>query len=266
MAWTSKDSRGTLITYSEEALNDSDKSLLLDRGITILGIRIEFSSSAVVGTRKLAIEMQDSDGDVIYSRGLKSTLDIGNRERVVIEMSPDAAFIDTDAVSAQGTLTVDAIATDTNTMTVDAKVYTFQTTLTDVDGNIFKGADKAGTQGNLVGAINLTGTAGTDYATSMTLHPTVAIAAFSGDAAVLTAESTGTAGNSIATTETFTSGGSVFDAATLGTTTKGEAGTARDFIPRAMSLHDGQTLRIYDSEAIDAAADDLIIHVRAEKG
>jgi len=38
---------------------------------------------------------------------------------------------------------------------------------------------------------------------------------------VFTANVKGTAGNALATTETFTAGGNVFDAATLGTTTAG---------------------------------------------
>ena len=56
----------------------------------------------------------------------------------------------------------------------------------------------------------------------MTVHPTVeAASAFVGTALVLTAKSPGASGNSIATTETFTAGGNVFDGATLGTTTAG---------------------------------------------
>ena len=51
--------------------------------------------------------------------------------------------------------------------------------------------------------------------------PLVTAAAFSSDAAVLTAIANGTAGNAIASTETFTAGSNVFDAATLGTTTAG---------------------------------------------
>jgi hypothetical protein len=117
-------------------------------------------------------------------------------------------------VAAQGTLTVDTQITNGDTMTVDTKTYTFQDTLTDVDGNIKIGATLAATQANLVAAFDLSGIAGTDYAASMTAHPTVNIADFAADAAVLTAKTKGTAGNSIATTETFTAGTNIFDAAT----------------------------------------------------
>lgn len=106
-------------------------------------------------------------------------------------------------------------------MTVDAKVYTFQTTLTDVDGNIQIAGTLAGTKANLVAAFDLSGVAGTAYAASMTAHPTVDIAAFAGNDAVLTAKTGGVAGDTIATTETFFAGTNIFDGATLGTTTAG---------------------------------------------
>lgn len=59
------------------------------------------------------------------------------------------------------------------TVTIGAKVYAFQTTLTDVDGNVLVGADRAASYDNLRGAINLDGTAGTDYAASTVAHPNV---------------------------------------------------------------------------------------------
>ena len=126
--------------------------------------------------------------------------------------------------AAQGTLTLDTQPTDGDTFTVDSKTYTLQSVLTDVDGNIAIGTDLAATQANIVAAFDLSGAAGTDYATSMTAHPTVDIGSFTTNDVILTAKSTGTGGNSIATTETFNAGTNVFDAVTLGTTTKGATG------------------------------------------
>ncbi len=108
-----------------------------------------------------------------------------------------------------------------DTFTVDSKVYTLQDTLTNTDGNIWDGGSEAQTKLNIVSAINLTGNAGTDYATAMTAHPTVGIAAFSTDTAILTADTGGTDGNAIVSTETFAHANNVFDATTLGTTTLG---------------------------------------------
>lgn len=126
-----------------------------------------------------------------------------------------------NGTAAQGTLTVDTQPTDSDTMTIDAKVYTFQTVLTDVDGNIEIGGDLATTQLNILNAINLTGTPGVGYAASMTIHPTVSVIAFAANDMVLTAKIGGSNTNTIVTTETFTTGTNVFDAATLGTTSRG---------------------------------------------
>jgi hypothetical protein len=125
------------------------------------------------------------------------------------------------AIASQGTLTMDTVPADGDTVTIDTKVYTFQTTLLVGDGNVAIGADLAASKVNLVAAINLTGTEGVEYGAGMTLHPTVSIAAFVVNNAVLTAKVPGAAGDSIATTETFTPIGNAFDAATLGTTRAG---------------------------------------------
>ena len=127
---------------------------------------------------------------------------------------------------SQGTLTLDDQPTDADDMTVDAKTYVFQATLTNVDGNIQIGATLAETQANLVAAFSLTGQAGVQYAAAMSFHPTVEIAAFVTDNAILTAKQSGVAGDTIATTENFTPVTLVFDGVTLGTTTAGAETTA----------------------------------------
>lgn len=127
---------------------------------------------------------------------------------------------------SQGTLTIDDVISDGDTITVDAKVYTFKTVLTNVDGNVLIGVDFAASQANFVAAMSLTGLPGVQYAGLMTIHPTVEIAAFFGDDAVLTAINSGVAGDTIVTVETFTAATPQFDAATLGTTQAGAETTA----------------------------------------
>ena len=73
-----------------------------------------------------------------------------------------------DDVPAVGTLTLTGQPADTETVTIGTKVYTFQTTLTNVDGNVKIGANASGTIDNLIAAINLTAGAGTTYAALMT--------------------------------------------------------------------------------------------------
>ena len=136
-----------------------------------------------------------------------------------------------NSVKAQGTLTLPVNPKDGDQMVVDAKTYTFQDVLTDFDGNIQIGADVKLTYLNIVSAFDLSGVAGTDYAASMTAHPTVDIFTFfiATGKSILAAKTSGTAGNSIVTTQTFTDSLNIFDAATLGTTQTGGVIDINDF-------------------------------------
>jgi hypothetical protein len=134
--------------------------------------------------------------------------------------------------AATGTLTLDTQPTAGDTMTLGTRVYTFQAigTLTNVAGHVEVGASVGATQTNLRNAVNGTGVPGTGYAAATTAHPDVTMGAFAVNAAVVTAREVGTAGNSIATTETFTAVTNVFAAATL---TGGVAGD-NDVMPFAV--------------------------------
>ena len=78
--------------------------------------------------------------------------------------------------AAAGILTLGANITDGSTVTIGAKVYTFEAELTNVDGNVHIGADASGTIDNFIAAINLTATAGTDYALAMTANAITTLA------------------------------------------------------------------------------------------
>lgn len=110
------------------------------------------------------------------------------------------------AAYASETLTLTGQPLDTETVTIGTKTYTFQATLTDVDGNVLIGATASDSLDNLIAAITLGAGAGSTYAASTTLHPTATAAAGAGDTMDATAKKAGTAGNSIATTETLTNG------------------------------------------------------------
>lgn len=161
-------------------------------------------------------------------------------------------------VAASGVLTLTGQPLNTETVTIDTKVYTFQTTLTNVDGNVLIGASASASLDNLIAAITLGAGAGTTYAAATTLHPTVTAAAGAGDTMDATAKVKGTGGNTIATTETLTNGS--WGAATLaggGTTTTGLSpksvnvkltydGLVRAFTPQALAA---------GTLTLDAAAD-----------
>jgi uncharacterized repeat protein (TIGR01451 family) len=123
--------------------------------------------------------------------------------------APSPARADHFSVAAEGTLTLDVNPTEGDTMTVDTTTYTFTATPS-LANDIQIGVNVGATRNNIE--------------TAMASHPTVDIEDFNiddNDEAVLTAKVPGAAGNSIATTETFTSGSNFFDAATLGATTLG---------------------------------------------
>lgn len=117
-------------------------------------------------------------------------------------------------IAAAQTLTNDGVnVSNGDTVTVDAKVYTFQTALTNVDGNVFIGGSNTASMTNLFNAINLGAGSGTAYAAATTLHPTVLATNPTGTTVVVTAKVPGSVQNAIVTTETSTH--LAFGAATL---------------------------------------------------
>lgn len=122
-----------------------------------------------------------------------------------------------DAVSrSKGKLTIPTQPTAGDTFTIGAKTFTMRAAVDfDANGEVLIGATVVESRANIVAAIM-----GTDGVN--TIHATVRAQAFNGsNYMVLTAIVPGAAGDAIATTETFTAGGNVFDAATLGTLSAG---------------------------------------------
>ncbi len=147
---------------------------------------------------------------------------MADADRIRLSILKEATFGVTPlGVAAQGTLTIAVIPGDTETVTIDAKTYTFQTALTNVDGNVLRGGSATASRDNLLNAINLGPGSGTAYAALTTLHPTVSGTASGANALIATAKSPGVAGDSIATTETMAGGGNVWGDTTLGDTTAG---------------------------------------------
>jgi hypothetical protein len=129
-------------------------------------------------------------------------------------------------VKASGTLTLTENAADTNTVTIGNKVYTFQTTLTNVANNVKIGASASASIDNLIAAITGGAGAGTNYAAATVAHTQVTAAVGDGDTMTVTALVNGTAANSYATTDTL-AGSSAFGAAVL---QNGAQPTAEQFV------------------------------------
>lgn len=136
-------------------------------------------------------------------------------------------------VQATGTLTGDTVIVANGDIVVVGdpavftKTYTFQTVLTNVDGNVKIGASAAASMTNLFNAINGTGgVIGTDYAASTLPHKTVSATNPTATTVVATSIRGGTQGNTIATTTTSAHlawGGAVLTGGTSGAPTAGSA-------------------------------------------
>ena len=72
-----------------------------------------------------------------------------------------------------GLLTLSANVADGDTVTLDTKVYTFQTSLTNTNGNVLIGATANDSIDNLIAAIELGAGSGTKYAALTTVHDSV---------------------------------------------------------------------------------------------
>lgn len=83
-------------------------------------------------------------------------------------LSPSGSTI---SAGYKGTLTFTGQPANTETVTVGTKTYTFQTTLTNVNGNVKIGATTAESINNLIAAINLSAGAGTAYAAATVAQP-----------------------------------------------------------------------------------------------
>jgi hypothetical protein len=122
-----------------------------------------------------------------------------------------------------GTLTLVANPADTETCTIGAQVYTFQTVLTNVAGNVLIGASASATLDNLIAAINGAAGAGTTYAAATVEHTQVRAFAGAGDTMIVHTRPTilTAVGTLIATTDGMANAGNVWGAATLADGTDG---------------------------------------------
>jgi hypothetical protein len=115
-----------------------------------------------------------------------------------------------------GIFTITINILNAETVTIDGKVYTWNTVLGVGDGDLFIGATAEASLDALVAAINLDpAQVGILYGVATVVHPTVSAADGAGLTVDVTAKFNGTAGDAITTVEGIVSAGAVWGGATL---------------------------------------------------
>jgi hypothetical protein len=160
----------------------------------------------------------DMTAPVTFENGIKRGVDklnaeLHDLERKRVLVASDKYLTDvTVGARASGTLTATANFANGETVTTGTKTYTFQTVLTNVDGNVLIGGSLAASLSNIAAAINLGAGSGTVYAAATTAN-TFVYAVAGATTLLVTALQAGAAANATATTETAANAS--FGAATL---------------------------------------------------
>ena len=184
----------------------------------------------------------DAVAPVTFENGSKRGINTTNqdlhdleRKRVLIEVfNPSDVPIGTQAT---GTLTTTGVFSNNETVTIGTQTYTLKSPFVNAADNIDASGTTAATLDNLKRAINGDGVAGTNYGTG-TVVSTVAYATSTATTLDLMAKQGGTAGNSVATTETAANAS--FGAATL----TGGVATNVSIFTRTAELPSNTTLAI----------------------
>lgn len=115
------------------------------------------------------------------------------------------ANLSSAAVAAAKALTISSTTSaNTQTVVIGATTYTFLTSFVDAANNVLIGASAGAMGDNLAAAINLGAGAGSLYGTATVLNASVSAVSNGSGVVTVTAKVPGTAGNSVAISETLT--------------------------------------------------------------
>lgn len=161
----------------------------------------------------------------------------------------DDYLVGSTGVAAQGTLSMATKPTANDTVVLNGQTFTWKAALT-AAGQLLIGANVAASQAAMEAAFKDRDNGGVLHTVTDAQFAAIemTMGAFAANDAIFTANVKGTAGNALATTETFTAGGNVFDAATLGTTTTGvdqaDKVSALDYPDAGVLLTPGEDVNI----------------------
>jgi hypothetical protein len=168
--------------------------------------------------------------------------------QVIDKSAPnDTTFIEASLIPATGLLTLTAVPANTETVTVGTKdgtaaaVYTFKTAIASAF-DVLIGASISASVDNLVAAINGGVGAGVTYGTGTTANFDVTAAKQPSSQMQVTANTPGTGGNSIASTETLANGSWASATLTGGLNIPGYSQFGFSHLPRGAVIVDSVTL------------------------
>ena len=162
--------------------------ILIDRGRMLLWNR-EKDKTGLYGSR---IDRQNS---TVYTTVTSEAIGASGSTTYT-------GYLASKRTTATGTLTSDTvIPSDGDTVTIGSTVYTLKTAIS-VAYDVLIGGSAAAALTNLKAAINASAGAGTTYGTGTLVHPTVTAGTLTATTLLLSANTPGTAGNTIVTTET----------------------------------------------------------------
>ena len=127
--------------------------------------------------------------------------------QTIASLAPDDNnFVEAELVAAEGTLTFTGQPLDTETVTLGATTYTFQTVLVDAADNVLIGVDLDTSLDNLKAAVGLEAGVGTLFGTGTVINPDALLFDLVPGQKLARARTAGAAGNAIVSTETLTNG------------------------------------------------------------
>lgn len=235
---------GIATAISDDLSAESEITVPAGKFWRVIGGFLQYTASSDVATRVPVVTLEDDDGNA-YATITMSTKTADQVENDHFLAGSDGNVSGNEAVAATASLTIAADVTAGDTMTIDGVVYTF---VASDDGTVTNaiemGADHDETQANVEAKL-VDGQ-----------HPTVNAEAFTADVMVLTARTPGAAGNSIALSETFTSGSNGFSGSNLsGGVDAADNILSLDFPDAGVVLEGGEViaLNVTDGHANDAA-------------
>lgn len=167
------------------------------------------TGSALLGSQSAIMQLTASTQAFVASLYLQATANTGTLDTTDLTVANATQA----AVAATGVLTLAGNAVAAETVTIGAKTYTWRASVTTTANEVKIGDTASDSIDNLIAAITAGAGSGTVYGSDTTANAQATAAVGAGDTMGVTALTAGTAGNSIATTETMTAGS--FAAATL---------------------------------------------------